>query len=115
MGSRLGIFRFTVITDFTGPNCEYERKCLSAPCQNGATCNDSADFMRYTCECPVNERGHTMFVGDNCETENPEPTACDVAPCLNGGDCVNSDDLQSYTCSCTTEYTGAVCETQIPC
>ncbi|XP_072181953.1 adhesion G-protein coupled receptor G6-like [Diadema setosum] len=45
------------------PNCEALDPCRLTPCQNGGTCNASADHTSYSCTCPA------FFTHINCNTE----------------------------------------------
>lgn len=97
--------------------CETFIPCFSYPCLNNGTCENSNDYLNYTCTCPEN------FTGENCEL----PIPCDFTdfeffgnlnvgdPCLNLGVCTNSINFLTYDCNCTSDYTGANCETFIPC
>ncbi|VDH95681.1 Hypothetical predicted protein [Mytilus galloprovincialis] len=74
-------------------------QCLSFPCHNGATCQDTSSS--YNCQCvpgwdPVTD----------CATDFNE---CQIVPCLNGGSCNNL--FNDFTCDCTGRYEGSVCET----
>ncbi|XP_078574859.1 uncharacterized protein LOC144861045 [Branchiostoma floridae x Branchiostoma japonicum] len=75
-------------------------ECSSAPCQNGATCQDG--FYSFTCQCAPG------FTGTLCETNMDE---CSSAPCQNGSTC--QDGVNSFTCQCAPGFTGALCETDI--
>ncbi|XP_019639764.1 PREDICTED: fibropellin-1-like [Branchiostoma belcheri] len=74
--------------------------CSSAPCQNGATCQDGANSL--TCRCAPG------YTGLHCETNIDE---CSSDPCQNGAVC--QDGVNSFTCQCVPGYTGTLCETDI--
>ncbi|XP_070181226.1 fibropellin-1-like [Littorina saxatilis] len=74
--------------------------CSSAPCQNGAKCEDGNNT--YTCTCLPG------YSGMHCETDIDE---CASSPCQNGGNCV--DQVNAYTCNCSAGYTGDHCQTDI--
>ncbi|XP_072181950.1 uncharacterized protein [Diadema setosum] len=61
-----------------GSYCEAVNPCLSEPCQNGGTCNPSADDTSYSCTCP------TSYTGINCNTEiipnEPPSVVMDLSP-----------------------------------
>ncbi|XP_071171866.1 uncharacterized protein [Mytilus edulis] len=73
-------------------------QCLSFPCHNGATCNDTS--TSYTCQCVPG-----WDPASNCKTDYNE---CQVVPCLNGGSCNNL--FNNFTCNCSDRYEGRVCE-----
>ncbi|CAG2223558.1 unnamed protein product [Mytilus edulis] len=73
-------------------------QCLSFPCHNGATCNDTS--TSYTCQCVPG-----WDPASNCKTDYNE---CQVVPCLNGGSCNNL--FNNFTCDCSGRYEGRVCE-----
>ncbi|XP_071489357.1 adhesion G-protein coupled receptor G7-like [Diadema antillarum] len=60
-----GSFVCTCFEGFQGNGsyCEAVNPCLSEPCQNGGTCNPSADDTSYSCTCPAS------YTGINCNTE----------------------------------------------
>ncbi|XP_078661760.1 uncharacterized protein LOC144905833 [Branchiostoma floridae x Branchiostoma belcheri] len=72
--------------------------CSSAPCQNGATCQDGANSL--TCRCAPG------YTGLHCETNIDE---CASSPCLGGGTCV--DHVNGYSCVCPKGHVGDKCET----
>ena len=92
---------------------------MSEPCQNGGTCNDSANG--YMCLCADG------YTGNNCEgkillvpsslifivqstmhfLENIKE--CKSNPCQNNGTCV--DGLNGYTCKCVDGFfSGTHCQ-----
>ncbi|CAC5366078.1 unnamed protein product [Mytilus coruscus] len=73
-------------------------QCLSFPCHNGATCQDTS--TSYSCQCVPGWDPAT-----NCATDYNE---CQSVPCLNGGSCNNL--FNDFTCDCTGRYEGSVCE-----
>ncbi|XP_029136151.1 protein crumbs homolog 2a [Labrus bergylta] len=76
--------------------------CLSAPCQNGASCVDNLDD--YACICP---RGEVRFMGKNCD----EPyDACSFAPCEN---CTSVPGTTEYHCTCPEGLTGDNCTEEV--
>ncbi|XP_066275645.1 fibropellin-3-like isoform X2 [Branchiostoma lanceolatum] len=75
-------------------------ECGSAPCQNGATCQDGLNS--FTCHCAPG------YAGTLCEIDVDE---CISAPCQNGATC--QDGVNSFTCQCAPGYTGTLCETDI--
>ncbi|XP_078574895.1 uncharacterized protein LOC144861071 [Branchiostoma floridae x Branchiostoma japonicum] len=80
--------------------CAEFDECSSAPCQNGATCQDGVNS--FTCQCVPG------YVGTLCETDIDE---CSSAPCQNGATC--QDGVISFTCHCVPGFTGTLCETDI--
>ncbi|XP_078667568.1 uncharacterized protein LOC144909421 [Branchiostoma floridae x Branchiostoma belcheri] len=74
--------------------------CSSAPCHNGATCQDGANSL--TCLCAPG------YTGLHCETDIDE---CASNPCQNGGTC--HDDVNSYRCRCLPGYVGDNCESDV--
>ncbi|VDI58399.1 Hypothetical predicted protein [Mytilus galloprovincialis] len=75
-----------------------DNQCLSFPCHNGATCEDTS--TSYNCLCVPGWDPAT-----DCATDFNE---CQVVPCLNGGSCNNL--FNDFTCDCTGRYEGSVCE-----
>nr|XP_057912455.1 protein crumbs homolog 2a [Doryrhamphus excisus] len=62
-------------------------KCLSTPCQNGATCVDTKDD--YACICSTEG---LRYVGKNCDKLYD---ACSFAPCK---DCISTPGMPEYRC-----------------
>ncbi|XP_013380449.1 fibropellin-1-like [Lingula anatina] len=115
-------------------------RCLSQPCQNGASCVDlvgsfwcscTSGFQGVRCEADINEclnspcaRGATCrnsyggfhcscprgFTGTYCQLGINE---CSSHPCRNGGACV--DMVNSYRCLCSTGYYGTNCQVRDQC
>ncbi|XP_036382029.1 protein crumbs homolog 2-like [Megalops cyprinoides] len=81
---------------FTGENCSINiDECESAPCQNGASCEDLVNA--YKCACLPG------FTGTHCEVEVDE---CESHPCQNGALC--EDGIADYTCHCPAVEPGEV-------
>ncbi|XP_052098934.1 uncharacterized protein LOC127733658 [Mytilus californianus] len=76
-------------------------QCLSFPCHNGATCQDTS--TSYNCQCVSGWDPAT-----NCATDYNE---CSSNPCQNGGSCV--DHFNRYSCSFIPGYDGVNCQTDI--
>ncbi|XP_061836569.1 protein crumbs homolog 2a [Nerophis lumbriciformis] len=76
--------------------------CLSAPCQNGATCVDTKDD--YACIC-VNEG--VRYMGKNCDQLYD---ACSFAPCE---DCISTPGMPEYHCSCPDGLSGNNCTEEV--
>ncbi|XP_066275138.1 fibropellin-1-like [Branchiostoma lanceolatum] len=74
-------------------------ECISAPCQNGATCQNRMNS--FTCQCAPG------YTGTFCE----DIDECISAPCQNGATC--QDGVNSFICQCAPGYTGTLCETDI--
>eukprot|EP00058_Branchiostoma_floridae_P005497 XP_002590985.1 hypothetical protein BRAFLDRAFT_69464 [Branchiostoma floridae] len=72
-------------------------ECSSAPCRNGATCQDRVNS--FTCQCAPG------FTGTLCE----DIDECSSAPCQNEATC--QDGVNSFTCQCAPGFTGTLCET----
>ncbi|CAH1256254.1 NOTCH2 [Branchiostoma lanceolatum] len=70
--------------------------CGSAPCQNGAACQDG--LHSFTCHCKPGYTGTLCADIDECIS----------APCQNGATC--QDEVNSFTCQCAPGYTGTLCE-----
>ncbi|XP_013397945.2 neurogenic locus notch homolog protein 3 [Lingula anatina] len=74
--------------------------CLSNPCKNGATCENSvASFM---CSCS------SGFQGTWCENDINE---CINNPCSRGATCRNNNG--SFDCDCPPGFTGTLCQLEI--
>ncbi|KAF7654656.1 hypothetical protein LDENG_00066710, partial [Lucifuga dentata] len=73
-------------------------KCLSNPCNNGATCLD--DHGDYACLCP---KEPVRFTGKNCDELYD---ACMEAPCAN---CSSTPGTQDFACHCPDGFTGPNC------
>ncbi|KAK2818785.1 hypothetical protein Q5P01_024346 [Channa striata] len=77
-------------------------KCLSAPCQNGATCVDTMDD--YACICA---RDGVRYMGKNCDDLYD---ACFFAPCEN---CTSTPGTTEYHCICLEGLTGDNCTEEV--
>ncbi|XP_019639762.1 PREDICTED: fibropellin-1-like [Branchiostoma belcheri] len=75
-------------------------ECRSAPCQNGAVCQDGGNS--FTCQCVPG------YAGTLCEIDIDE---CFGVTCQNGAVC--QDGVNSFTCQCVPGYTGTLCETNV--
>ncbi|KAI8512863.1 hypothetical protein Bbelb_095020 [Branchiostoma belcheri] len=73
-------------------------ECISAPCQNGAVCQEGVNS--FTCQCVPG------YTGTLCEIDIDE---CASSPCLGGGTCV--DHVNGYSCVCPKGHVGDKCET----
>lgn len=95
------ILKLCLIFRYTGSNCQTRiNECDSAPCMNGATCNDHTKY--YTCHCPYGYTGkHCDSYVDWCATE----------PCMNGAECRQKKN--SYQCLCAPGWTGKVCDVEM--
>ncbi|XP_072041371.1 uncharacterized protein [Amphiura filiformis] len=94
--------------------------CQSLPCQNGATCYESAScgnpgFSEYVCVCTPG------FTGPLCSQQINFVPTLDVCcsnplPCQNGGVCYNAfltfNQRTTSVCSCPVGYIGQSCEIQ---
>ncbi|XP_072042533.1 uncharacterized protein [Amphiura filiformis] len=94
--------------------------CQSLPCQNGATCYESAScgnqgLSEYVCVCTPG------FTGPLCSQQTnfvPTLDVCSSDPlsCQSGGVCYNAfltfDQRTTSVCSCPVGYTGQLCEIQ---
>ncbi|KAM9847514.1 protein eyes shut homolog [Aulostomus maculatus] len=84
---------------FTGDFCEVDvNECCSAPCRNGAICQDLINS--YLCHC------RSGWTGLHCEDDINE---CLPQPC-NQGICVQNDPGSGYTCFCRPGFVGRNCE-----
>ncbi|XP_029024332.1 protein crumbs homolog 2a [Betta splendens] len=77
-------------------------KCLSAPCQNGATCVDTTDD--YACICA---RDGVRYMGKTCEELYD---ACVFAPCER---CSSTPGTAEYRCACPSGLTGDNCTVDV--
>ncbi|XP_078574850.1 uncharacterized protein LOC144861039 [Branchiostoma floridae x Branchiostoma japonicum] len=82
--------------------CAEFDQCSSAPCQNGATCQDGLNS--FVCQCAPG------YTGTLCETDIDE---CSSAPCQNGATC--QDEVNTFTCLCASGFTGTFCEDMDDC
>ncbi|XP_029031043.1 protein eyes shut homolog isoform X2 [Betta splendens] len=84
---------------FTGDFCEVDvNECCSAPCHNGAICEDLINS--YVCHC------RSGWTGLHCEDDINE---CLPQPC-NQGICIQNDPGYGYTCFCRPGFVGRNCE-----
>ncbi|XP_027882287.1 protein crumbs homolog 2a [Xiphophorus couchianus] len=77
-------------------------KCLSAPCQNGATCVDTMDD--YACICT---REGVLYMGKNCDELYD---GCSFVPCDN---CTSTPGTREYHCICPDGLTGDNCTEEV--
>ncbi|XP_074655599.1 uncharacterized protein LOC141909117 isoform X2 [Tubulanus polymorphus] len=75
--------------------------CKTAPCKNGATCNNDYTIYNYTCSCKPGYDGYDC--GNNINECLPDP-------CVNGN-C--TDGIAKYTCSCDSGWEGVNCSKDI--
>ncbi|XP_047458100.1 protein eyes shut homolog [Mugil cephalus] len=84
---------------FMGGFCEVDvNECCSAPCHNGAICQDLINS--YVCHC------RSGWTGLHCEDDINE---CLPQPC-NQGICIQNDPGYGYTCFCRPGFVGRNCE-----
>uniref|UniRef100_A0AAQ5Z5T4 Protein eyes shut homolog n=1 Tax=Amphiprion ocellaris TaxID=80972 RepID=A0AAQ5Z5T4_AMPOC len=84
---------------FMGDFCEVDaNECCSAPCHNGAVCQDLINS--YVCHC------RSGWTGLHCEDDINE---CLPQPC-NQGICIQNDPGYGYTCFCRPGFVGRNCE-----
>ncbi|KFD48733.1 hypothetical protein M514_10363, partial [Trichuris suis] len=89
---------------FTGAKCEVAQKLCGtekAMCENGGSCQFSADGKRSFCRCP------TGYGGDYCAVKTEY---CKQDTCSNAGVCHNVTQKQSFYCRCNAGRTGKKCE-----
>ena len=49
-------------TQWSGNNCDiYLDPCASTPCNNGAHCGPTTDYLSFICTCP---QGYTGMLGE---------------------------------------------------
>lgn len=88
---------------FSGILCTAtSERCLSGPCQNGASCVDTVDD--YACICPT---GGVRYMGKNCDELYD---ACFFAPCEN---CTSTPGSTEYQCICTDGLSGDNCTEEV--
>ncbi|XP_058507232.1 protein eyes shut homolog [Solea solea] len=84
---------------FMGEFCEVDvNECCSAPCHNGAICQDLINS--FICHC------RSGWTGLHCEDDINE---CLPQPC-NQGICMQNDPGYGYTCFCRPGFVGKNCE-----
>ncbi|KAM6923263.1 protein eyes shut homolog [Lycodopsis pacificus] len=84
---------------FMGDFCEVDvNECCSAPCHNGAICQDLINS--YVCHC------RSGWTGPHCEDDINE---CLPPPC-NQGICIQNDPGHGYACFCRPGFVGRNCE-----
>jgi len=91
---------------WTGKWCEREDACSSAPCTNGATCdNDLRDptGTQYTCTCALG------YYGSRCSYHVDD--LCTLRVCENNATC--SGNATHYECTCAAGFSGSHCEINI--
>ncbi|KAM8934213.1 protein crumbs homolog 2 [Pelodytes ibericus] len=81
------------------------QSCVSNPCLNHGTCQDTKDG--YTCLCPTQP---FVLTGSDC---NVYYDACTVYACPNTHTCLSIPGLTKYQCICNTGFncTSKECET----
>uniref|UniRef100_A0A673LLV5 Neurogenic locus notch homolog protein 1 n=1 Tax=Sinocyclocheilus rhinocerous TaxID=307959 RepID=A0A673LLV5_9TELE len=86
---------YNPVSMFPGLEC-------SEKCQNGGTCEPTADG-RGECKCPE------PFAGTACQFRSP----CFQSPCRNGGVChlITSVNKVDFVCNCSLGYTDRLCLT----
>ncbi|KAJ8388788.1 hypothetical protein AAFF_G00130210 [Aldrovandia affinis] len=96
---------------FTGENCSVNiDECESAPCQNGASCEDLINS--YECVCSPG------YAGAHCEVDIDE---CESGPCQNGAWCEDGNGAtclprlvggeHGHACRCPPGFYGELCAT----
>ncbi|KAM6930960.1 protein crumbs homolog 2-like [Xenentodon cancila] len=77
-------------------------KCLSSPCNNGATCLDNSGD--YVCVCP---KAPVYFSGKHCDELYD---ACVTVRCPN---CTSTPGTDKFSCNCPDGFTGLNCELDV--
>uniref|UniRef100_A0A8C5HVQ8 EGF-like domain-containing protein n=1 Tax=Gouania willdenowi TaxID=441366 RepID=A0A8C5HVQ8_GOUWI len=123
-------YRCLCVPGYHGLYCEEEyNECLSAPCQNYATCRDLVNAYECVCtHCEIykdpclrvlcqnggrcESRGLNAscvcpqgYMGEKCEVDINE---CESSPCHHGGTCI--DQSHGFTCHCPPGWVGPSCE-----
>eukprot|EP01046_Picozoa_sp_COSAG06_P020162 COSAG06_NODE_1466_length_9367_cov_6.526651_6_plen_2125_part_01 len=104
-------------------NCECDKdECMSQPCLNGGSCEDSLDLRwdptlrmwapvsaidAFNCTCAA---GYTSSINGTCDIDIDE---CYSAPCLNGATCDTEGIVDLYRCTCVAGWEGYNCEFDI--
>ena len=117
-------------TGYEGERCENDiNECLTSPCSNNGTCNNSVG--NYSCICDGYYSGRnctnceiicnndgtvsgncscecsdTGYEGERCENDINE---CLTSPCSNNGTCQNNNG--NYSCVCLMGFEGVNCGT----
>lgn len=80
--------------------------CLSNPCWNGGTCEETDEG--YKCNCL------SGYLGMDCRTIQSSPCTQNN-PCKNGAKCqmINQNREIVPFCICTADWTGKYCETKV--
>eukprot|EP01043_Picozoa_sp_COSAG02_P093717 COSAG02_NODE_30208_length_555_cov_1.127193_1_plen_171_part_10 len=99
-------FRCTCTAGFRGKTCDQDvNECLSAPCQNGAICQDLVDD--YSCDCHPTfdsiSQSNRYWGGKECADALTHENACH-----NGG-----QEAPNLSCICAPGWAGNTCDDDV--